>query len=152
LFTEVILPGRIVPLLEQKGGKRLDPAVLDKALASTAERVRSIVMGLEVLNAHTLGLRIPGPEYLELLLTTDYLYFNALQGEQSSMRYAVRGGDTVAGTLNTLLRSYGLSSEDELAPLAEHFKGVLPREARGRDELLPEWLQRLTHEPAESGA
>ena len=114
VFCEVILPRRILPAVAQNVGARPDDQTLLLALERTRERVAEIIDHLPRINFPALSLRIPGPEFLELLLQTEYLYFNSLFGEQGTMKYLKRLTEPPGRTLIKLLNSYGYHRPEDL--------------------------------------
>lgn len=107
IFCEVILPRRIVPEVARKISVKVDDGTLLQALAQAQKRVGAIIDHMQVINSKTLNLRIPGPEFLEVLLQMEYLYCNSLFGEKGTLKYLKRVKEPESRTLIKMLNSYG---------------------------------------------
>jgi len=116
IFCKVILPKKILPRVMKNSGSSTKTEVWHRALESTQEKIEHIINQIPVLNAKTLLLKIPGPEFLEFLLTSEYIYHNALIGEQGTLRYLKRLRESENHTLGRFLNAFDLHEPEDLIP------------------------------------
>ena len=114
IFCEVILPRRTVPETARKMGIEADDKILLKALEQARKRIGAIIDQMQVVNSKTLDLRIPGPEFLEVLLQMEYLYHISLFGEKGTLKYLKRIKESDNRILVRMLNSYGYYRPEDL--------------------------------------
>ena len=116
IFCEVILPRRTVPEVARKIGVGKGDEILSRALIQARERIGEIIDHMPVINTQALDLRVPGPEFLEVLLQMEYLYFNSLFGEKGTLKYLKKIREPESRTLLNMLNSYGFHRPEDLRP------------------------------------
>ena len=76
LFYEVIIPKRLEFFVESNS--KVDNRILGQAVDSCKNKIKAIIDNIPNLNADSLYFRIPGENFIDMLLQTEYIYFNAL--------------------------------------------------------------------------
>ena len=142
IFCSVLLPRSIKPRTVRALGGRVDDRIMDLALSGARRRIEAIINSLTVVTLEGLLIKLPGPAFMEFLLTSEYLYHNALHGEQAVLKYSRRRHrEPEEKTMSGFVRAFGYNSVAEIKELASAAGNDLP-EGRGRDALdrLTEYL------------
>ncbi|KMY67008.1 hypothetical protein AAU61_13740 [Desulfocarbo indianensis] len=116
LIADVVLPGEIMQRVKQSLEVKPNPEILDLALARAKERVREVVLRIPQLNTQSFFLRVPGPEFLEFVLVSEYILMNSVEGEQGSLRYLQADNEPVDNTLANCLHALGFHEPEDLEP------------------------------------
>ena len=84
LLCEIVIPEHAQKLFLNNGS---NPRIRDQAVAGCRQKIRDIIGGMDQINTQSLDIRMPGPDFIEMLLLSEYLYFNALNGEKAALKY-----------------------------------------------------------------
>lgn len=135
IFCCVILPRSIKPQAVRSLGGRVDERIMNLALSGARRRIEAIINSLTVVTLEALLIKLPGPAFMEFLLTSEYLYHNALAGEQAVLKYSRRRHREPEGkTVSGFARAFGYKSVAQIRELASAAQDDLP-EGGGRDAL-----------------
>jgi len=127
LFCEVIIPKQISKRLFPDDGAKPSETILNEAIEATKDKVKKIIDQIPVINIDTIHLRIPEPIFLENLLLTEYLYRNALSGENGTMKYLRRRREPDDYTLKQFLHAFGFYYPGDLKAYKETIHGYFLR-------------------------
>ena len=117
--------------VEQSLAYRPDPKIMSRAVRSTQDKVRRIIEHMDHLNSRAFLLRIPGSEFLEFLLMSEYILHNALAGEKGVLRHLERSSEPPSRTLTLCLNALGFYDPGDLRP----FERVVRRRTQGGERL-----------------
>ena len=145
-ICQVVLPGPVTKLVREQVGARLDPAVLERALASAREKVGLIMAHIPQLNSQALFLRIPDQDFLTFLLLSEYILANSLAGEQGALRYVKKTPEPQEETLAFCLHVLGFRRPEDLAPLER----LVKKRVGGGQKLWDRMLDSLREYPGEN--
>ncbi len=111
-FCEIILPKQIQPRVFSKF--KTNKKILNQALENTKKKIKQIINNIKVLNTESLGLKIPDIDFLEIMLSSEYLFLNSAYGEADIIKYFKKTQESDNDILSRFLCSYGITDENEL--------------------------------------
>ena len=117
--------------VEESLAYRPDPRIMARAVESTQAKVRRIIEHMDHINSRAFLLRIPGSEFLEFLLMSEYIVHNALAGERGVLRHLERNREPASRTLTLCLNALGFYDPGDLRP----FERVVRRRVQGGERL-----------------
>ncbi len=110
---------------------RPDPKIMARAVKSTQNKVRRIIEHMDHINSRAFLLRIPGSEFLEFLLMSEYIVHNALLGERGVLRHLEQHNEPPSRTLTLCLNALGFYDPGDLRP----FERMVRRRLQGGERL-----------------
>ncbi len=102
-----------------------------RAVKSTQDKVRRIIEHMDHINSRAFLLRIPGSEFLEFLLMSEYIVHNALAGERGVLRHLQQTSEPPSRTLTLCLNALGFHDPGDLRP----FERMVRRRLQGGERL-----------------
>ncbi len=116
LYCEVIFPEKIIPYVFPKESVKPNPKVLKEALANTKQKIKTIIMQMPVINLRSLEVRIPGAKFLKMLLLSEYLFINSINGEKATIQNLQQIFENDDDVLKQFLHAYGFIDPNQLLP------------------------------------
>ena len=112
--------------VEESLAYRPDPRIMARAVKSTQDKVRRIIEHMDHINSRAFLLRIPGSEFLEFLLMSEYIVHNALAGERGVLRHLERNHEPASRTLTLCLNALGFYDPGDLRPFERAVRRNMP--------------------------
>ena len=144
-ISDTLLPGQVAQRVAESLDSKLDPEIMAQAIEGAKAKVRLIIEHIPHLTSQAFMLRIPGPEFLDFVLFSEYILLNSVQGERGALRYAKKARERTGQTLARCLNGLGFFSPQDLEPYRRNVLG-------GRHGGQPLWdrmIQSLTNYPKE---
>jgi len=114
--TDAVLPGEVARRVALAVPGGVNPVVMAQALKGAQERVAQVIQAIPRLSAEAFVLRLPGQEFLEFALFSEYIMVNSVAGEQASLRHLHPGEEPPQRTLARCLGSLGFHRPADLDP------------------------------------
>lgn len=140
-IADGFLPAQAGEILRGYLGGPPNPQTMEGALEAVKAKVRKIIDNMPNLTSQAFFMRIPSPDFLDMLLVSEYMALNSVNGEKSSLRYERRWREPAQRTLALCLGRLGFSQPADLEPyrralLARHPDGeaTLRRMAESLDQ------------------
>jgi hypothetical protein len=124
----------VVRRVEESLQYRPNPEVMAQAVASAQAKVRRIIGQIDNLSSRAFLLRIPGSDFLEFLLLSEYIVHNAVSGERGALRYLKNTREPASRTLTICLNALGFRTPQDLKP----YEKLVREKVNGGERL---WLR-----------
>lgn len=115
-IADALLPRQVAQRVALSLEGKPDPRVMAQAIEGAQAKVRLIMEQIPNLTSQAFLLRIPGPEFLEFVLLSEYILQNSLQGERGALRYAKKSREQTGQTLARCLNRLGFFTPQDLEP------------------------------------
>ena len=122
-FCEIILPKQIQPRVFSKF--KTNKKILNQALENTKKKIKQIINNIKVLNTESLGLKIPDIDFLEIMLSSEYLFLNSVYGDGEVIKYFKKTQEPDSDILSRFLCSYGITNKNELKKYEQDIRKYL---------------------------
>jgi len=124
-FCEIILPKQIQPKVFSKQGFKPNKKILNQALENTKKKIKQIINSIKVLNTEILRLKIPDIDFLEIMLSSEYLFLNSVYGDGEVIKYFKKTQEPDSDILSRFLCSYGITNKNELKKYEQDIRKYL---------------------------
>lgn len=145
-ITDALLPRQMAQRVAMSLECKPDPRIMAQAIEGAQAKVRLIMEQIPNLNSQAFLLRIPGPEFLEFVLFSEYILQNALKGERGALRYAKKAREQTGQTLARCLNRLGFFSPQDLEPYRRQIVG----DCEDGPAVWERMIQSLSHHPKEN--
>ena len=115
-LSEAYLPRLMAERMEQALESKPDPLIMAQAVEGAKAKVRRIIEQIPNLTSQAFFLRVPGPEFLEFLLLSEYILQNSVNGEKGALRYTRKSREPAGHTLARCLNGLGFFDPSDLEP------------------------------------
>lgn len=144
-ITDAMLPRQVAQRVAMSLESKPDPEIMAQAMEGAQAKVRLIIEHIPHLTSQAFLLRIPGPEFLEFVLLSEYILLNSLKGEKGALRYAKKAREQTHQTLARCLNRLGFFSPQDLEPYQRQIVGTY----EDGPAMWEKMIQSLTQHPKE---
>jgi hypothetical protein len=145
-ITDALLPEMVAGRVAESLQSKPDPEIMAQAIEGAKAKVRLIIEHIPKLTSQAFLLRIPGLEFLEFVLFSEYILLNSVNGEKGALRYAKKAREQTGQTLARCLNRLGFFQPSDLEPYRERVQG---RAADGQ-RMWQKMTQSLSQYPKEN--
>ncbi|MFH1034818.1 MAG: hypothetical protein V1806_09965 [Pseudomonadota bacterium] len=144
-ITDALLPDMVAGRVAESLQSKPDPEIMAQAIEGAKDKVRLIIEHIPTMNSQSFLLRIPGPEFLEFVLFSEYILLNSVKGEKGALRFANKARERSGQTLARCLNRLGFFQPSDLEPYRQRVQG---RAADGQ-QMWQKMIQSLSQYPKE---
>jgi len=145
-ISDALMPGLVAGRVAESLESKPDPEIMAQAIEGAKAKVRLIIEHIPNLTSQAFLLRIPGPEFLEFVLFSEYILLNSVNGEKGALRYAKKSREQTGQTLARCLNRLGFFCPEDLEPYRRQILG----ENVDGEAMWEKMIQGLTQYPKEN--